>query len=217
MSNKTKKLPVYDYIVNEDDQTGIFTTSVVKAPALEIDFTISKFSKEQDLTKVSSFAKDMDKRTISGPLLIPDLYIYRNDQTKGEHYAKYSEKSIRIAHRKMMKNLYLGKVNIDHTMDASKKMYITECWMVDYPEMDKSKALGYNLPQGSLFASVFVDDQVLWDDYILTGELKGFSVEILVEEGQKVLDQVSFDEAGYTISTDQRIIDEIRKIVSDEE
>ncbi|MCL5460100.1 XkdF-like putative serine protease domain-containing protein, partial [Loigolactobacillus coryniformis] len=55
--------------------------------------------------------------------------------------------------------------------------YITEMWIVENPEIDKAKHLGFNVPKGTLMASIKVDNTEIWESLILTGKVAGFSLE----------------------------------------
>ena len=48
-------------------------------------------------------------------------------------------------------------------------------------EQDKSKNLGFDLPEGTWFGGVKVTDKDFWDNKVKTNEVKGFSVEILAD------------------------------------
>ena len=45
------------------------------------------------------------------------------------------------------------------------------------PKNDKSNSYGYDLPKGSWFGIYKVNSKEIWDKYIKTEAVKGFSVE----------------------------------------
>ena len=77
-----------------------------------------------------------------------------------------------------MKNKLIDSVNIEH--DPTRKMAdisLVETWLVEDPEKDKSSIYGYSLPKGSWFGIYKVNNKKVWDAYVKTGLVKGFSVE----------------------------------------
>jgi hypothetical protein len=55
-------------------------------------------------------------------------------------------------------------------------MSVVESWIIDNPEMDKSKEYGFNLPKGTWMISMKCNNQDIWDK-VKAGEIKGFSIE----------------------------------------
>ena len=43
--------------------------------------------------------------------------------------------------------------------------------------MDKSKKYGLSLPKGTWMVSVKVNNDEIWNNYVKTGKVKGFSIE----------------------------------------
>ena len=77
-----------------------------------------------------------------------------------------------------MENKLIDSVNIEH--DADRKvadLTLVESWLVADEKNDKSNSYGYSLPKGSWFGVYKVNNEEVWDKYIKTGAVKGFSVE----------------------------------------
>jgi hypothetical protein len=55
-------------------------------------------------------------------------------------------------------------------------MSVVESWVIDNPEMDKSKEYGFNLPKGTWMISMKVNNEGIWKD-VKAGKVKGFSIE----------------------------------------
>ena len=55
-------------------------------------------------------------------------------------------------------------------------MDLVESWVKD-GVLDKSNNYGLNLPQGSWVGIFKISDKKLWNDYVKTGKVKGFSIE----------------------------------------
>ena len=129
--------------------------------------------------KKDLFAALTDKQMLIGPLMTPSKLIPRKDEKTGEEYMVYFTKETieKIAY-KMMQDKLLDSVNIEH--DGAKKVnnvYLVEIWIVKDPERDKSLLYGFKPVEGQLFAIYKVDDRRVWNEYVKTGKVKGFSVE----------------------------------------
>jgi len=81
-----------------------------------------------------------------------------------------------------MKDKIIDRVNLEHSMDDRVDAYMVETWLVENPETDKARNYGYTPKKGQWFGMYKVDDLKVWDDYIKSGLVKGFSVEGLFEE-----------------------------------
>lgn len=168
------KLPVYECLVNDniDDLTGIYAMSFVDLPANETDFVALNKQQEVFLNKNSQ------KQILTGVILKPDQLIYRNSPEIGEHYIKFSTQQIeRIAQKMMRTGIALH--NTTHQHQASlQDNYLFELWIVEDPQSDKSLTLGFeNLPKGTLMCSYKIEDKNYWVNEVMTGNVKGFSLE----------------------------------------
>ncbi len=78
----------------------------------------------------------------------------------------------------MMQNKLIDSVNIEHDPERTvDDVSLVESWLVDDPEMDKAKKYGYDLTKGSWMAKYKVNNDKVWDEYVKTGKVKGFSIE----------------------------------------
>jgi hypothetical protein len=53
---------------------------------------------------------------------------------------------------------------------------VVESWIIDNPDMDKSKAYGFDLPKGTWMISMKIEDENVWKQ-VKEGKYKGFSIE----------------------------------------
>lgn len=168
-------IPIYNCLINEnpEDDSGIYAISFVDSPANESDFiALSKQQSEVFLNK------DPHKQILTGVVLRPDQLIYRKDSKLGEYYIKFSTEQIEKIAQKMMRT-GLALQNTTHQHQAPLKgNYLSELWIIEDPEKDKSRALGFSsLPKGTLMCSYKIADKHYWDTEIMTGNVKGFSLE----------------------------------------
>lgn len=174
-----KKLDTYNCSVNEFDElfeTGVYAVSMVSDPAVEKNFVA--LSKEKGLTFLTNeTAMNVDKQIVTGALLVPNQLIYRNNESRGEHYITFSADDIESIHQKMMRNLNIQSTTHEH-VEELKGNYLVESWIIENPELDKSKALGFeSLEKGTLMLSYKIPDSNYWENYVKNGKVKGFSLE----------------------------------------
>ena len=159
-------LPVYQIGVDSE----LLAISLVKDPAIEEDFQY--FSKEQNFIKFSSD----EKHQVIGPLIVADKLIYRRYQNQ-EFYVSFSKEAIEAMLYDFAKNGRNKSITLSHQEDVNGAV-VTEIWTSG--KNDKSHDFGYDLPEGSLFCSMKVNNADLWQK-IKSGEVKGFSIESLLE------------------------------------
>ena len=120
-----------------------------------------------------------EQQIVAGPFMIPSKLIYRKDE-RGEYYVYFSEETIQKIAYKYMQNKYTDNANIEHNEDAGlKDVFVVESWLVADPKRDKSLIYsgGEEYPKGTWYGLMKVKNKNVWEDYVKTGEVKGFSVE----------------------------------------
>ena len=167
MANKRIK----KYRVGIESET--YAISMVEAPAIESDFVA--LSKEDEM-KV--FLEKDERHMVYGAALIPDKDIYRNNGEQ-EFYISFTKESIEKMAQDFMKNYRQNEVTLDHDEQA-KDITVVESWLVEDSYKDKANALGINAPQGTWMVGMKVNQIDVWER-VKSGELKGFSVESLIQ------------------------------------
>jgi hypothetical protein len=167
-----RELPIYDIKLTDDNQ-GVGFISLVDEPAIGVDWI--KLSNESQL----SFKVDKEKQLLYGPFLIPNKLIYRHDEKMGEYYVRFSKEEIEKIAIKFNEDLNNKNINFQHT-DQKVEAFVASNWMID-GEQDKSRNMGFDLPEGTWFGGVKIKDLTFWTDKVKTDEVKGFSVEILAD------------------------------------
>ena len=169
------KLPIYRFVVSEDDEAQLDAVAFVDEPAIEMNW--QAFNTQQiDKNSFFKFNADTEKRIISGPLMVANLPIYRKSN-EGDYYGVFQAEDIYNLRNKFFKQ---GKANLVNEMHNSDKM-IDGVYMIESFIIDSKRGInapkGYQLTDGSWFGSYKVDNDEIWNDFIKTGEFKGFSVE----------------------------------------
>lgn len=182
---KEANADVYEIVIGEDDDTGIRLISLVEDPAIEIEGMA--FSKDQ--IKDFEFKTIGDKQIIVGPALVPGRKIPKEDENGEIYFVFFSKETIQLMVEKFNRNNNNKSINLEHTNQMIDG-YVVQNWIVDDSFYDKSKKYGFNLPIGSWFIEVKIDDKKQWEEYVKVGGKHSFSVEGLM--GQKLSNKYTF-------------------------
>jgi hypothetical protein len=182
-----KNIPIYSIVISEEDEdTGVKAVSFVGAPAIEEGFIA--LSAQKELQKaILNFNTDELKQIVTGPALIPNQKIFRLDESGEPYYIVFNEDTIEAIAKKFFKQGLTDRTNQEHSNTFFKDNFVFESWLVVDPANDKSKALGFNLPAGTWFLSVYIPDKEFFKNEILSGNTTGFSIEgsFILEEKLK--------------------------------
>ena len=125
-----------------------------------------------------TFAALDDQQMLIGPLMKPNKLIPRLDENGEEYFVYFTEETIKKLAYKMMKDKLIDSVNIEHDNDQRvEDAYLVESWIVEDPETDKSRKYGFNPVKGEWMGMYKIDNKKVWDEYVKSGLVKGFSVE----------------------------------------
>jgi hypothetical protein len=143
--------------------------------------SIRKMS-EEDGHKQLMFMDD-EKRIIVGAAMVPNKMIHRYDALGNKYFVFFSKKTIEKMAQKFLRQKRTDETSVEHDGRklGAEKVWITESWVSEDPEKDKSAAYGFNLPTGTWFVSMKVEDDEVWK-MIKEKSLTGFSVEGLFAE-----------------------------------
>jgi hypothetical protein len=167
-----------------DDVVGeLKRISLVSVPAIEEEFLL--FSKELTFATL-----DEEKRIVTGPAMRPEIHIPRKDDNGELYYGFFSEDTVRKAAELFFKkNSNANLTNLEHEFEVD-GVYVYESWIVVDPNVDKAKALGFSdVRKGDWWVSMKVENDVVWKNYLKTGLIRGFSVE--VKAGEKDVETLS--------------------------
>ena len=167
--NTTK---IVELVIDEDSQElAIDAISLVSAPAIEENWVF--FGKEKNNLTLAKV--DEEKRMLVSPALIPDKQIFRYDpNTDSEYYVYFSKDTVRKASELYLKNNNHHKATEEHNERVSGVLTV-ESWIKE-GDSDKSKLYGFDLPNGTWFVKMKIENDELWQK-IRSGELKGLSIE----------------------------------------
>ena len=160
---------IVELIIDEkEDLSGVEAISVVEFPAIEENFIA--LNQQLQLAKV-----DDEKRVLMGAALIPNKNIYRRNG-EDEYYIFFSDATVKKASELFLMNSNQNNATLEHQKKIN-DLSVVESWIVEDTEMDKSKKYGLNAPVGTWMVSMKVNNDTIWNDFVKTGKVKGFSIE----------------------------------------
>ena len=162
-------MKIIELVLDDDQITGIEAISVVENPAIEEDFIALK-NEEVKLAEVSN-----EKRILLGALLIPNKPIYRR-KGDDEYYIYFSKSTVEKASQLYLMNGNQSKATLEHQHSIN-GLTLVESWIVEDEVQDKSRKYGLNVPVGTWMGSVKVNNDQIWEEFVKTGKVKGFSIE----------------------------------------
>ncbi len=163
-------MKIIELILDEEqDDIGVDAISIVESPAIESDFVALK-NQEIKLAEV-----DKEKKILMGALLIPNKPIYRNG-AEGEYYIYFSKDTIVKASQMFLQNGKQSNSTLEHNQ-ALNGLTLVESWIVEDKAKDKTALYGLDVPVGSWVGSVKVNNEDVWNEYVKTNKVKGFSIE----------------------------------------
>tara|TARA_R100000655_G_scaffold34175_3_gene66812 strand:+ start:692 stop:1402 length:711 start_codon:yes stop_codon:yes gene_type:complete len=177
-----KTTRIVELVISDDnEELAIDAISLVTEPAIEQDFVY--FGKEKNNLTLAKI--DEEKRMVVSPALIPNKQIFRYDpNTDSEYYVYFSPETVRKASELYLKHNNHHKATYQHK-DRVSGVLTVESWIKE-GEQDKSTMYGFDLPIGTWFVKMRIDNNELWNK-IKEGELKGLSIEgYFVDKMQKM-------------------------------
>ena len=151
-----------------------------------------------------TFSKvDEEKRELISPALIPNKQIFRYDpNTDQEYYVWFSKDTVKNAAYSYLKHNNHHKATYEHEQRVAGVLTV-ESWIKE-GKQDKSNLYGYDLPVGTWFVKMKIENDELWSK-IKEGELKGLSIEgYFVDKLQKM---------STTIYSEEQILESLAEIL----
>ncbi|QDP49691.1 MAG: putative peptidase [Prokaryotic dsDNA virus sp.] len=171
MEKNTTK--IVELVIDENhEEITIDAISLVTEPAIAENFVYFKKDKHNlTLAKV-----DEEQKLLVSPALIPNKQIYRFDaETNQEYYVYFTEATVKKASEMYLKYNNNNNATVQHENKVT-GVHTVESWIVQNPEMDKSKLYGYDVPKGTWFVSMRIENEEIIER-IKNGELRGLSIE----------------------------------------
>ena len=198
---------IVELILDEDqEEGGIEAISIVESPAIESDF-VALESQEIKLATV-----DKEKRILLGALLIPNKPIFRTGD-EGDYYIFFSKDTIVKASQMYLRNGNQNNSTLEHDQ-ALKGLTLVESWIVESETEDKSRMYGLNTPIGTWMGSVKVNNEDVWQEYVETNKVRGFSIEGYFSDRMETKEKTKEDMSEEKIA--EQLLGKIENIVKGE-
>ncbi len=195
-------MKIIELILDEDEAIGVEAVSLVNSPAIESDF-IALNNQEIKLAEINK-----EKRLLMGALLIPQKPIYRKSG-KEEYYIFFSRKTVARASQMYLQNGNQSQSTLEHDKQL-KGLTLVESWIVEDKEKDKTALYGLDVPVGTWMGSVKVDNDEIWNDYVKSGKVRGFSIEgYFADKLERPNEELKED-----LSAEDKLINELKKALS---
>lgn len=201
-------MKLLELFIDDEAVDEIFQISLVENPAIESDFVF--FDKE----KVQFQSVSKEKRIIMGPILIPNRKILRVDAMGQPYQIYFKPETVARLSQMYLERKYQDQVNIEH--DDNKKVddvTLVESWIVESNESDKSRLYGLSVPKGTWMGSFKVNNDDVWNEYVKTGTVKGFSVEGMFSQKLAEFAAIEIEDDILSKNVDELTEDEAKQIL----
>jgi hypothetical protein len=170
-----ERIPTYKISADGIDE-DVDMIAITANPAIMVKGV--KLSANTQKQAVLDFSDD-ERMIIAGPAMIPDMSIYRKDED-GEYNVVFTQEVILQLVEKFAATKSGSVFNVEHT-DEGAPVFVMEHWIIEDPEMDKSKTFGFtDLPKGTWFIMAKVTSKKFWEEQVKNNEKFGFSIEGLL-------------------------------------
>jgi hypothetical protein len=174
--NKTLKksysnMETYKVLFNEEENDGVYAVSLVSDPAIGVNFITLSKQKEIKLATVNE-----EQRILMGAILIPNQPIYRNVDGH-EFNIVFPKETIKQVQQNFALKGYQNNSTIEHSGEQIQNVTFVESWIKENDVHDKSVHYGFNEEVGTWFGLMKVNNDEIWNDYVKTGKVKGFSID----------------------------------------
>lgn len=211
------ELPNYVMTTEEEDQ-NIYETSFVENPAT--GFSFLKFNKDEVKTLEFKQITTGYQRMVSGVWFMPDTKYLRYDKNNGMYTAEFKREDLKEALLKYLKSDYANLIKVEHQGEYLEGFMSIEHWIYEDENTVSPifgltiSDLGYSadmIKPGTVFKTVYVESEMFWNEQILSGKVKGFSIGGLfsLEEENKALKQY-FAEAAEQVVEVVSIVEEVK-------
>jgi len=192
------------YIDEENEFSGIEAISVVENPAIEEDFIALK-KQQVKLAEV-----DREKRILMGAALIPNKKILRTNGEE-EYNIFFSEDTVRKASELFLSRGKQNNSTLEHDVKLN-GLSVVESWIIEDDVQDKSRKYGLHMPVGTWMVSVKVNNDEIWEEFVKTKRVKGFSIEGFFSDKLEMNKEVLEDKL-----TEQEVswLEQIKEILKD--
>jgi hypothetical protein len=147
----TENYELYELVL-KDEEDGTFALSLVNQPAIQQNFVYFNTNGKKEEVKFAT--ADEEKRTIVGPILIPNLK--------------------KIA-QKYIKDNNANNITVEHEHSVN-DVSLVESWIAESAKYDKARAYGLSVKPGTWMGVFKVENPLVWAK-VKSGDYRGISLE----------------------------------------
>jgi len=147
------------------------------------------------------------EQKVIGPLMRANKLILRVDENGDPFWVYFTPNTIKRIADKFMREGRLKSFNLEHDSDKPvDDVYISESWLVENKDTDKSTLYGFKPNMGDWYAVTKIANKKFWKEYVETGRVKSYSVEgFFLDEMFKQFSKQEFVEPGLVESRNEFI------------
>ena len=147
---------------------------------------------------------------VESPAIESD-FVTLNSQDEGEYYIFFSKNTIAKASQMYLRNGYQNNSTLEHEQSLN-GLTLVESWIVADEVQDKSRKYGLNVPIGTWMGAVKVNNDEIWEEYVKTNKVKGFSIEgYFADKMERPKETVQED-----LSKDEKTLIKIKELLNSE-
>jgi hypothetical protein len=173
------KLPIFEFLIDDSKQSGVKAISIVDDPAFQSSLIAFDKAKPQFVQFIDTKGKKK-KQICIGLSLIPNVLIYREDDTFGSYYGFFSAETIEKIVEKYHEEMNTNKVNIGHNSDQYIDAFLVSDYIVDSEEkVQDLKRMGieHENIMGSWVTAFKIKNEQVFNQIINGSNKTGFSIE----------------------------------------
>jgi hypothetical protein len=168
------EMPIYmariDAALNSELEVNFI--GLVDRPAIDKNFQTFNEHKQK-----ARFVIDNEKRIISGPAMIADMPLYREDDRLGKYFVVFDKPSIQTIVEKFSAKGFMQKFNLFHDDQQQVSDVTIFNSFISDSSIGVKPLTGFDdVADGSWFISAKVNNDAVWAK-VKEGVIKGFSVE----------------------------------------
>lgn len=162
----------YDPLKNK----GVYGISFVLNPAMEGLFIA--LSEQEAVVELKTI--DEEQRIVAGLVLEPNKDIYRN-QGGEEFNIRFGAETIKQLCYAFTINQNNSNSTIEHDIkQKTEGVTFVENWIVRDEKTDTSLSFGLKPKKDSWMSVAKIDNDEIWNDYVKTGKVQGFSIDAML-------------------------------------
>lgn len=167
--------------IDESEELGMFSVSLVDNPAVERSFLCFNEDKPKQL-----FFTKPEEKIITGVALRADVPIYRvNPVTGDEYYVVFTKETIKKMVARYSKQGMINNVDLQHDGNLISGVYMVESFIINDERGIRPKEFN-DIEDGSWIVSYFVEDDILWNQIKNGNDLNGFSISCVANLTEKL-------------------------------